>query len=81
VDGMVGVGELQAIVQRNHLPVEIKDAGQTWVRIELKDEQTGLSKTESMAISDFMDLILHWRRHGCHEHACSVIHVALEPDA
>lgn len=51
-------------------PAAIKESGQTWVLVELTDEQTQLSETLVMATSDFVDLILHWRKHGCHVHPC-----------
>lgn len=70
---MLGVDELEEIIRDNHLPAEIKDSGQTWVRVELTDEQTQLTETLMMATSDFVDLILHWREHGCHLRPCSAM--------
>ncbi len=61
---------LEAVIRENHLPARIEESGQTWVRVELTDEHTGLSRTLSMGHSDFMDLILHWRDHGCHAQPC-----------
>jgi hypothetical protein len=71
----VGVSpdELEAIIRENHLPAEIKEFGQTWVRVEVTDDRIGVSKMLSMGVSDFVDLILHWREHGCHEHPCSAL--------
>ncbi len=62
--------KLEAVIRQNHLPARIEESGQTWVRVELIDHHMGLSKTLSMGTSDFMDLILHWRDHGCHVHPC-----------
>lgn len=67
---MLGLDQLEKIIRDSHLPAEIKESGQTWVRVELTDQQTQLSETLVMATSDFMDLILHWREHGCHVHPC-----------
>ncbi len=33
-------------------------------------QATGLGRAEYMGISDFADLVLDWRDHGCHEHPC-----------
>ncbi len=57
-------------------PAEITDAGKAWIRLHLTDPETGLSTTESMGFSDFANLVLHWRKHGCHRHSCSVLHMA-----
>ncbi len=70
---VLGVDQLQKIIADNHLPAEIKDSGQTWVRVELSDEHTQLSETLVMGTSDFVDLILHWREHGCHARPCSAM--------
>jgi hypothetical protein len=67
---MLGLDQLEKIITDNHLPAEIKDAGQTWVSVVLTDEQTQISETLVMATSDFVDLILHWREHGCHVRPC-----------
>jgi hypothetical protein len=31
------------------------------------------SETLAMGLSDFADLILHWRAHGCHVHPCTAV--------
>jgi hypothetical protein len=62
--------KLETIITENHLPASIEEVGRTWVRVELSDQHTGLSKTLSMAMTDFADLILHWRDHGCHVRPC-----------
>jgi hypothetical protein len=67
---MLGTAELATIIEDNKLPAVIEETGQTWLRVQLTDPQTGLSKTLSMGLSDFADLILHWRAHGCHLHPC-----------
>ncbi len=78
------LAKLETIIRDNRLPARIEESGQTWVRVKLTDEHTGISKTLSMATSDFMDLILHWRDHGCHVHPCpgwraSAVHEEGEP--
>ncbi len=75
---MLEQDDLQKLIRLNHLPADIRAAGQTWVQVELRDESTGLSTTDSMGVSDFVDLILNWRAHGCHERPCSVLHLAME---
>jgi len=64
------ITKLETIIAANKLPARIEESGQTWVRVELTDQHTGLSKTLTLGTSDFMDLILHWRDHGCHVHPC-----------
>jgi len=73
---MLGLDQIETLIRENHLPAEITDAGQTWVRLQLTDPETGLCTTESMGFSDFANLVLHWRKHGCHRHSCSVLHMA-----
>jgi hypothetical protein len=70
---MLGTAELETIIQDNQLPATIEEIGQTWVRVQLTDPQTSLTQTLSMGKSDFADLILHWRAHGCHVHPCSAM--------
>ena len=70
---MLGTAELETIIQDNQLPAAIEEIGQTWVRVRLTDPQTSLTQTLSMGKSDFADLILHWRAHGCHVHPCSAM--------
>jgi hypothetical protein len=70
---MLGTAELESIIYDNKLPAVIEETGQTWVRVRLDDPQTALSETLSMGLSDFADLILHWRAHGCHVHPCSAM--------
>jgi hypothetical protein len=70
---MLGTAELETIIYDNKLPAVIEEQGQTWVRVRLADPQTGLSETLSMGLSDFADLILHWRAHGCHVHPCTAM--------
>lgn len=70
---MLGPAELETIIHDNNLPAVIEEAGQTWVRVRLTDPQTGLTETLSMGKSEFADLILHWRAHGCHVHPCSAM--------
>ena len=70
---MLGTTELETIIHDNNLPAVIEEIGQTWVRVRLTDPQTGLSETLAMGLSDFADLILHWRAHGCHIHPCSAM--------
>ncbi len=77
---MLGTAELETIIHDNKLPAVIEETGRTWVRVQLTDPQTGLSETLSMGMSDFADLILHWRAHGCHVHPCSAM-VATPADA
>ncbi len=77
---MLGTPELETIIYENKLPAVIEETGQTWVRVRLTDPQTDLSETLSMGLSDFADLILHWRAHGCHVHPCSAM-VASSGDA
>ncbi len=77
---MLGTPELETIIHENKLPAVIEETGQTWVRVRLTDPQTGLSEARSMGLSDFADLILHWRAHGCHVHPCSAM-VASPADA
>ena len=77
---MLGTTELETIIRDNRLPAVIEETGQTWVRVRLTDPQTGLSETLAMGLSDFADLILHWRAHGCHLHPCSAM-VASTADA
>lgn len=67
---MLGIQELETIIRDNNLPAVIEETGQTWVRVRLTDRQTGLTQTRAMGLSDFADLILHWRAHGCHVHPC-----------
>ena len=76
----IGTEELDTIIRDNNLPAVIEETGQTWVRVRLTDPQTGLSETKGMGLSDFADLILHWRAHGCHKHPCSAM-VASSSDA
>ncbi len=73
---MLDLDQLLAIIRANGLPAEIQESGQTWVRVELTDAQTGLSETVTMGISDFVDLVLHWREHGCHKRPCLGIGLA-----
>ena len=68
---MLGTAELETIIQDNRLPAAIEEIGQTWVR--LTDPPTSLTQALSMGKSDFADLILHWRAHGCHVHPCSAM--------
>ncbi len=70
---MLGIAQLETIIHDNKLPAVIEETGQTWVRVRLADPQTGLSETLSMGLSDFADLILHWRAHGCHVHPCTAM--------
>jgi hypothetical protein len=70
---MLGTAELETIIHDNNLPAVIEERGQTWVRLRLTDLQTGLSETLSMGLSDFADLILHWRAHDCHIHPCTAM--------
>ena len=70
---MLGTTELETIIHDNKLPAEIEETGRTWVRVRLTDSQTDLSETLAMGLSDFADLILHWRAHGCHVHPCSAM--------
>jgi hypothetical protein len=70
---MLGTAELETVIQDNQLPAAIEEIGQTWVRVRLTDPQTSLTQTLSMGKSDFADLILHWRAHGCHVHPCSAM--------
>lgn len=70
---MLGTAELETIIHDNQLPAVIEETGLTWVRVQLTDPQTGLTETLSMGLSDFADLILHWRTHGCHLHPCSAV--------
>jgi len=77
---MLGTAELETIIHDNRLPAAIEESGQTWVRVRLTDPQTDLSETLAMGLSDFADLILHWRAHGCHVHPCSAM-VASPADA
>ena len=70
---MFGTAELETIIQDNQLPATIEEIGQTWVRVRLTDPQTSRTRTLSMGKSDFADLILHWRAHGCHVHPCSAM--------
>src|SRR5713101_9704890 len=65
---MLGTAQLETIIHDNSLPAVIKERGQTWLRVRLAHPQTGLSETLSMGLSDFADLILHWRPHGRHVH-------------
>jgi len=67
---MLDLDQLQRIIEDNHLPAEIIESGRTWVRVELTDQLTGLGWAEFMSMSDFADLVLDWRDHGCHEHPC-----------
>jgi|GEM_PF-4678607 len=70
---MLGTAELETIIYDNRLPAVIEEKGQTWVRVRVTDPQTDLSETLSMGLSDFADLILHWRAHGCHVHPCTAM--------
>lgn len=70
---MLGSTELDTIIHDNKLPAVVEETGQTWVRVRLTDPQTDLSETRSMGLSDFADLILHWRAHGCHVRPCSAM--------
>ncbi len=70
---MLGTAELETTIHDNSLPAVIEERGQTWLRVRLADRQTGLSETLFMGLSDFADLILHWRAHGCHDHPCSTM--------
>jgi hypothetical protein len=70
---MLGSAELETIIRDNQLPAAIEEIGQTWLRVRLTDPQTSLTQTLSMGKSDFADLILHWRAHGCHFHPCSAM--------
>ncbi len=67
---MLDLERLQTLITENHLPAEIVDIGRTWVCVRLTDEQTELTETRAMGISDFVDMILHWREHGCHQRHC-----------
>lgn len=67
---MLDLQQLQKLITANQLPAEIVEFGRTWVRFELTDEHTLLTETRVMGTSDFVDLILHWREHGCHERPC-----------
>lgn len=67
---MLNLEQLETIIRDNHLPAEICDSGQTWVKVALTDEQTGLGRVELMGMSEFVNLVLHWREHHCHEHPC-----------
>ncbi len=33
-----------------------------------------------MGLSDFVDVILHWREHGCHKHPCSAMIATAKDD-
>ena len=77
---VLGAEELETIIRDNNLPAVIEETGQTWVRVRLTDPQTALSDTKAMGLSDFADLILHWRAHGCHVHPCLAM-VASSSDA
>jgi hypothetical protein len=63
--------QLETIIHDNSLPAVIEERRQTWLRVRLADPQTGLSETLSMGLSDFADLILNWRPHGCHVPPCT----------
>ncbi len=67
---ILGTEELEIIIRDNNLPAVIEETGRTWLRVRLTDPNTGLSDTKAMGLSDFADLILHWRAHGCHVHPC-----------
>lgn len=67
---MLSREQLQTIIQDNHLPAEIQDSGQSWLKVAFTDEETGLGRVELMGISEFADIVLHWRDHHCHEHPC-----------
>ncbi len=67
---MLTLEQLETIIRDNHLPAEITDSGQSWVKVTFTDEATGLGRVELMGASDFINLVLHWRGHHCHQQPC-----------
>ncbi len=70
---MLGIGELERIIRENQLPATILETGPAWLKVEFTDPSTGLGRIERTDLSSFIDLILHWREHGCHQHACPLV--------
>jgi hypothetical protein len=70
---MLEVSDVQRIIDENHFPGAIVESGRTWVKLELTDPSTGLGRLESRSFSGVVDLVLHWREHGCHEHPCPML--------
>ncbi len=52
---MLDLERLQTLITENHLPAEVIDSGQSWVRFTLTDEDTELTETRVIGISDFVD--------------------------
>jgi hypothetical protein len=67
---MLELSDLERIMENNHFPGTVLEAGRTWVTLQLTDPATGLGRVETTSITSLMDLVLHWRQHGCHEHPC-----------
>lgn len=70
---MLSIGELERIIRENQLPARILETGRSWVKVELTDPSTGLGRVDTTDLSSFMDLVLHWREHGCHQRPCPLV--------